>query len=102
MSTHFLRFVLFTDTDCWVSNLFKCETNALLTLLSRENIDDTQCKTISKQLLLLITTCVSSEQHYLGFYGLSLNHDSSWSHVIELIASNLKFNDSQHFYNLGK
>ncbi|GJQ85225.1 hypothetical protein Trydic_g13065 [Trypoxylus dichotomus] len=88
-------------TECWISDLLKCETNPILTLLSKDRIEDADSKPVNKYLLLLITTCVSSEQHYLDLYGLNLFYSSSWTHVIEIIASNLKFSDSQHFYDLA-
>lgn len=89
-------------TDCWISNFLKTETNPILTLLSNETIEDAESKTLNKDLLQLITACVTFEQHYLDLYGLNLICTSSWTHLIEIIATNLKFNDSQHFYNLGK
>ncbi|KAI4460709.1 rotatin [Holotrichia oblita] len=87
--------------ECWISNFLKNETNPILTLLSNETIEDAESKILNKDLLQLITTCVTFEQHYLDLYGLNLICASSWTHLIEIIATNLKFNDSQHFYNLA-
>ncbi|KRT81126.1 hypothetical protein AMK59_5745, partial [Oryctes borbonicus] len=86
---------------CWISDMLKSGTNPLLTLLSKDRIEDAESKPVNKELLLLITTCVCSEQHYLDLYGLNLFYSSSWIPIIEIIASNLKFSDSQHFYDLA-
>lgn len=93
----------FSGIDCWIFDSLRLETNPLQTLLSKENMDDSEPKTVNKELLQLITICVSFEQHYLDLYGFNLiQNRSCWNHVIELIASNLKFSDAQHFYNLGE
>lgn len=90
-----------SDKECWIVTILKDNTQCLLDLLSTDSTSE-ENKIIGQELLKLITVCVCQEQHYLDFYTANFTTNfKPWTHVIKIIADILKFNDSQHFYNLG-
>ncbi|XP_018573187.1 rotatin [Anoplophora glabripennis] len=89
------------DKECWIITILKDNTQCLLDLL---NVDSTseENKIIGQELLKLITVCACQEQHYLDFYTANfISGSKPWTHIIKITADILKFNNSQHFYNLA-
>ncbi|KAJ8948142.1 hypothetical protein NQ318_009229 [Aromia moschata] len=88
--------------DCWIVTVLKDGSQCILDLLTVDSTTDEENKVIGQELLRLVTACVDQEQHYLDYYPPSVENDSkSWTHIIKIIADNMKFSDAQHFYNLA-
>lgn len=74
----------------------------MLDLLSAENCMEEDTKLLSQELVKLVTLCVTREHRYLDYYVPSEKEPvSGWRHVIQIISDNIRFNNTQHFYNLG-
>jgi hypothetical protein len=87
--------------------MLKNPSNCLLDLITVEPSANEEFKALSQDLLNLVTVCASQEQHFLDYYicanpRVSQVEIPPWGNVIAIITDSLKFNDSTHFYNLGK
>lgn len=95
----------FLERQCWITAHLKDASNCSIDLLENDSNPQPQLKTVIQEYLRLVIVCSSQEQHYFN-YNLFAQNDKAvlaeWSNVIEVISDSLKFNGTQHFYNLGK
>ncbi|XP_031350383.1 rotatin isoform X3 [Photinus pyralis] len=91
------------DDTCWIVTIFKTPSHVLPNLLQIESSPDFEIKPLHQELLYLITVCVWHDQHYLDLHCVRPPEaqTSAWLHIIKTISENLKFTESQHFYNLS-
>ncbi|KAJ8960100.1 hypothetical protein NQ317_012332 [Molorchus minor] len=90
------------EYECWIVTILKDNSQCFLDLLTVDNTTDEENKILSQELLTLVTICVSQQQHYLDYLTpCPAKSQKPWTNIIKIIAENLKFNDTQHFYNLA-
>jgi hypothetical protein len=99
--------LLLVEGSFWLPQILKNPSNCLLDLITVEPSANEEFKALSQDLLNLVTLCASQEQHFLDYYicanpRVSQVEIPPWGNVIAIITDSLKFNDSTHFYNLGK
>lgn len=92
-----------TEGECWITCFLIVPSHCISDLLQNDHTRP-ENKSLNQELLSLITSCACKAQHYLNFYALDNTKSCSalWTHAITNITENLQFNETQHFYNLGK
>lgn len=71
-------------------------------LLETSGTPESPLKELIQELLRLIIICTCEEQQSsIRYVPLQKRDKMQWSNVIQVISDSLKFNDAQHFYNLG-
>ncbi|CAH1155943.1 unnamed protein product [Phaedon cochleariae] len=90
-----------TEPDNWITLFLKDSGQSLLDLLSIDSTTDEESKIVGQEILKLITICVKKSQNYIDSYPPRSVKGKPWTHVIKMIAENLKFSETQHFYNLA-
>ncbi|KAF2899192.1 hypothetical protein ILUMI_06979 [Ignelater luminosus] len=91
------------DQPCWITATLKNSSHCLPNILQVDSSPEFELKILHQELLNLITVCVWHEQQFFDLRLPSPDEvpSGSWLHIIEIISDDLKFNDTQHFYNLA-
>lgn len=100
---------LFLGKPCWITNMIQDSTQYLPKLLQVDVKSEHQ--SVSLELLTLVAECSTLEQHLLdiGIVSGTCQHvenksksrNKNWIHIVQTITENLKFSDTEQFYNLG-
>lgn len=97
----FRRLIL--EQPCWVVQILKSSTYNFPNLLQVDSLIEFDLKILHQELFNLITVCVWHEQRCCDLHSpKSYDKASLWLPVVNIIADILKFNETQHFYNLGR
>lgn len=102
-----IYFVDVSEKPCWITETIQDSSHYLSNLIM---IDvKSEFRAISLELLSLIADCSLLEQHFFDSAMLPESEErvprprtKNWIHVIKIITENLKFSDTEQFYNLGK
>nr|CAD7446421.1 unnamed protein product [Timema bartmani] len=88
----------------WITRVLKDPGQPLPNLLKMEGEEDTPCKELYRALLALCQDCASLESRLEDVGTLlvrPVKKGRAWGPLVKTIMLNLKFSDTQHFYNLA-